>query len=161
MSIYFINVHEGGLKLETEKNLETGISNEMKPMGQKDESQVVKAIEYKLNEIRELKELLEKSEKLQEFYTTMFKMEGMGKELQKLGNHRFKTAKLFSPKSDEIKNLEQLESVLVQFKAEYADLAVNVTQILENYNNNNKKALELFKTKNEQLIDKIEMLNYK
>ena len=37
-------------------------------------------------------------------------MEGMGKELQKLGNHRFKTAKLFNPKSDEIKNLEQLES---------------------------------------------------
>ena len=49
----------------------------------------------------------------------------------------------------------------MQFKAEYADLAVNVTQILETYNNNNKKALEVFKTKNEQLIDKIEMLNYK
>jgi hypothetical protein len=153
--------YEGGFKLETEKSVETGNNNEMELMGQKDESQVVKAIEYKLNEIRELKELLEKSEKLQEFYTSIFKMEGMGNELQKLGNHRFKTAKWFSPKSDEIKNLERLEAVLVQFKAEYTDLAVNVTRTLEKYNSNNKKALELFKTKNEQLIDKIEMLNYK
>ena len=130
-------------------------------MGQKKESHVVKSIDYKLNEIRELKELLEKSEKLQEFYTSIFKMEGMGKEVQRLGNHRFKTAKWFSPKSDEIKDLEKLEAVLVKFKAEYTDMAVNVSKTLEKYNSNNKKALDLFKIKNEQLINKIEMLNSK
>ena len=48
MSIYFINVHEGGLKLETEKNVETRNNNGMKIMGQKSDSQVIKAIEYKL-----------------------------------------------------------------------------------------------------------------
>lgn len=130
-------------------------------MGQKKDSHVIKAIEYKLDEIRELKELLEKSEKLQEFYTSIFKMEGMSKELQKLGNHRFKTAKWFSPKSDEMKDLEKLESLLVEFKTEYADMAGNVSRALEKYNSNNKKALDLFKIKNEQLINKIEMLNSK
>ena len=130
-------------------------------MGQKKDSHVIKSIDYKLDEIRELKELLEKSEKLQEFYTSIFKMEGMSKELQELGNHRFKTAKWFSPKSDEIKDLEKLERILVQFKAEYADLAVNISKTLEKYNSNNKKALDLFKIKNEQLINKIEMLNSK
>lgn len=130
-------------------------------MGQKKDSHVIKSIDYKLDEIRELKELLEKSEKLQEFYTSIFKMEGMSKELQELGNHRFKTAKWFSPKSDEIKDLEKLERILVQFKAEYAILAVNISKTLEKYNSNNKKALDLFKIKNEQLINKIEMLNSK
>lgn len=130
-------------------------------MGLKKDSHVIKAIDYKLDEIKELKELLKKSEKLQEFYTSIFKMEGMSKELQKLGNHRFKTAKWFSPKSDEIKDLEKLEAVLVQFKAEYTNLASNISTALEKYNNNNKKALDLFKLKNEQLINKIEMLNSK
>jgi hypothetical protein len=147
--------------LETEKSVETRTNNEMKSMGQNKDSHVIKAIEYKLDEIRELKELLEKSEKLQEFYTSIFKMEGMSKELQNLGNHRFKTAKWFSPKSDEIKDLEKLEAILIQFKTEYADLAVNVSKALEKYNSNNKKALDLFKIKNEQLINKIEMLNSK
>jgi hypothetical protein len=146
--------------LETEKSVETK-SIEMKSMGQKKDSHVIKAIDYKLDEIRELKDLLEKSEKLQEFYTSIFKMEGMSKELQNLGNHRFKTAKWFSPKSDEIKDLEKLEAILIQFKTEYADLAVNVSKALEKYNSNNKKALDLFKIKNEQLINKIEMLNSK
>lgn len=158
MSIYFINV--GGLILETEKSVETR-NNELKSMGAKKDSHVIKAIDYKLDEIRELKELLEKSEKLQEFYTSIFKMEGMSKELQNLGNHRFKTAKWFSPKSDEVKNLEKLEALLAQFKTEYADLAGNVSTALERYNSNNKKALDLFKIKNEQLINKIELLNSK
>jgi hypothetical protein len=147
--------------LETEKSIETRTNNGMKIMGQKKDSHVIKSIDYKLDEIRELKELLEKSEKLQEFYTSIFKMEGMSKELQELGNHRFKTAKWFSPKSDEIKDLEKLERILVQFKVEYADLAVNIAKTLEKYNSNNKKALDLFKIKNEQLINKIEMLNSK
>ena len=150
----------GGLILETEKIVEKR-NNEIKSMGLKKDSHVIKAIDYKLDEIRELKELLEKSEKLQEFYTSIFKMEGMSKELQNLGNHRFKTAKWFSPKSDEIKDLEKLEGVLVQFKVEYVDLASNISTALEKYNNNNKKALDLFKLKNEQLINKIEMLNSK
>lgn len=158
MSIYFINV--GGLILETEKSVETR-NNELKSMGAKKDSHVIKSIDYKLDEIRELKELLEKSEKLQEFYTSIFKMEGMSKELQNLGNHRFKTAKWFSPKSDEVKNLEKLEALLAQFKTEYADLAGNVSTALERYNSNNKKALDLFKIKNEQLINKIELLNSK
>ena len=145
--------------METEKSVEVRTNDEMENMGQKKDSHVIKAIEYKLDEIRELKELLEKSEKLQEFYTSIFKMEDMGKELQKLGNHRFKTAKWFSPKSDEIKDLEKLEAVLVQFKEEYTDLALNVSNALEKYNSNNKKALDLFKVKNEQLINKIELLN--
>jgi hypothetical protein len=147
--------------LETEKSIETRTNNGMKIMGQKKDSHVIKSIDYKLDEIRELKELLEKSEKLQEFYTSIFKMEGMSKELQELGNHRFKTAKWFSPKSDEIKDLEKLERILVKFKAEYADLAVNISKTLQKYNSNNKKALDLFKIKNEQLINKIEMLNSK
>ncbi len=147
--------------METEKSIETRTNNGMKIMGQKKDSHVIKSIDYKLDEIRELKDLLEKSEKLQEFYTSIFKMEGMSKELQELGNHRFKTAKWFSPKSDEIKDLEKLERILVKFKAEYADLAVNISKTLEKYNSNNKKALDLFKIKNEQLINKIEMLNSK
>lgn len=146
--------------METEKIVENR-NNEIKNMGLKKDSHVIKAIDYKLDEIKELKELLKKSEKLQEFYTSIFKMEGMSKELQKLGNHRFKTAKWFSPKSDEIKDLEKLEAVLVQFKAEYTNLASNISTALEKYNNNNKKALDLFKLKNEQLINKIEMLNSK
>lgn len=137
------------------------MNNGIKNMGQKKDSHVIKAIEYKLDEIRELKELLEKSEKLQEFYTSIFKMEGMSKELQQLGNHRFKTAKWFSPKSDEMKDLEKLEDILVQFKSEYADMAANVSKTLDKYNSNNKKALNLFKIKNEQLINKFEMLNSK
>lgn len=147
--------------METEKSIETRTNNGMKIMGQKKDSHVIKSIDYKLDEIRELKDLLEKSEKLQEFYTSIFKMEGMSKELQELGNHRFKTAKWFSPKSDEIKDLEKLERILVKFKAEYAGLAVNISKTLEKYNSNNKKALDLFKIKNEQLINKIEMLNSK
>jgi hypothetical protein len=50
---------------------------------------------------------------------------------------------------------------LYKFKAEYAELASNISTALEKYNNNNKKALDLFKLKNEQLINKIEMLNSK
>jgi len=130
-------------------------------IGQKKESHVVKAIDYKLEEIRELKELMEKSEKLNEFYASIFKLEGLGKEIQNIGNHRFKTAKLFSPKSDEIKDLEKLEKLLLTFKADYSKLATDISETLEKYNNNNKKALSIFKIKNEQLINKIEMLNSK
>lgn len=135
--------------------------NEIENIGEKKDSQVIRAIDYKLDEIMELKELLEKSEKLQEFYSSIFKMEGMSKELQKLGNYRFKTAKWFSPKSDEMKELEKLEEVLLKFKAEYRELAVNVSSMLASYNDSNKKALDLFKNKNEQLINKIDMLNSK
>ncbi|GEM_PF-2470435 len=152
---------EGGLKLDIEKSAEIKNNSGIRGMGQKKESHVVKAIDYKLVEIRELKELLEKSEKLQEFYTSIFKMEGMNKEVQMLGNHRYKTEKWFSPKSDEIKDLEKLEALLVQFKDDYSDLAANISKALERYNSNNKKALDLFKIKNEQLINKIEMLNSK
>ncbi|MGB9938104.1 MAG: hypothetical protein ACPK7O_10325 [Methanobacterium sp.] len=147
--------------MEVEKGAEIKSNSGMRGMGQKKDSHVVKAIDYKLEEIRELKELLEKSEKLQEFYTSIFKMEGMNKEVQMLGNHRYKTAKWFSPKSDEIKDLEKLEALLVQFKTDYTDIAVNISKALERYNSNNKKALDLFKIKNEQLINKIEMLNSK
>ncbi len=134
---------------------------ELEDMGEKKDSHVIKAIDYKLDEIKELKELLDKSEKLQEFYTSIFKMEGMDKELQKLGNYRFKTAKWHSPKSDEMKEIEKLEETLEKFKEEYKELASNVTKTLNTYNNNNKKALNLFKNKNEQLIEKIELLNSK
>ena len=130
-------------------------------MGEKKESQVIKAIDYKIDEISELKELLGKSEKLHEFYTSIFKMEGMSKELQKLGNHRFKTAKWFSPKSDEMKELEKMEEILENFKIEYKNMATNLSNMLNTYNDNNKKALDLFKDKNEQLIEKIEILNSK
>ncbi len=150
----------GGFNLETEKSAEN-INNGIKGMGLKKDSHVIKSINYKLDEIKELKELLEKSEKLQEFYTSIFKMEGMTQELQKLGNHRFKTAKWFSPKSDEMKELEKLEVLLTQFKSEYTEIAGNISKSLEIYNSNNKKALDLFKIKNEQLINKIEMLNSK
>ena len=134
---------------------------ELEDMGEKKESHVIKAIDYKLDEIKELKELLEKSEKLQEFYTSIFKMEGMDKELQKTGNYRFKTAKWYSPKSDEMKEIEKLEETLEKFKGEYKELAINVSNMLNTYNTNNKKALDLFKDKNEQLIEKIELLNSK
>ena len=134
---------------------------ELEDIGVEKDSHVLKAIDFKLEEIKELKELLGKSEKLQEFYISIFKMEGMDKELQKLGNYRFKTAKWYSPKSDEMKKLEKLEDTLETFKAEYKDLAFNVSKMLNTYNNNNKKALNLFKNKNEQLIEKIELLNSK
>jgi hypothetical protein len=134
---------------------------ELEDMGEKKGSHVIKALDYKLDEIKELKELLEKSEKLQEFYTSIFKMEGMDKELQKLGNYRFKTAKWYSPKSDEMKEIEKLEATLENFKNEYKELAFNVSKMLNTYNNNNKKALDLFNDKNEQLIEKIELLNSK
>ena len=134
---------------------------EIEEMGEKKDSHVIKAIDYKLDEIMELKELLEKSEKLQEFYTNIFKMEGMDKELQKLGNYRFKTAKWFSPKSDEMIALEEMAEVLNKFKVEYKQMALNISKMLEKYNDGNKKALDLFKVKNEQLISKIETLNSK
>lgn len=148
--------------METKNNMENRSNNLIKgAMGSKKESHVIKSINYKLDEIRELKELLEKAEKLNEFYTSIFKLEGLGKEAQTVGNHRFKTAKLFSPKSDEIKDLEKLEELLVTFKADYSKLAFNISKTLEKYNSKNKKALDLFKIKNEQLINKIELLNSK
>ncbi|MGZ7095582.1 MAG: hypothetical protein ACXVHU_03835 [Methanobacterium sp.] len=147
--------------METKNSVETKSDDGMKDMGKKEDSQVIKAVDYKLDEIRELRELLEKSEKLQEFYTSIFKMEGMTKELIKLGNYRFKTAKLFSPKSDEMKELEKMEDILENFRVEYKELAVKVTKMLEEYNDSNKKALGLFKDRNEQLISKIEILNSK
>ena len=126
---------------------------------QNKESNVIKAIDNKLEEIRELKELMEKSEKLNEFYASIFKLEGLGKEIQDIGNHRFKTAKLFSPKSDEIKDLEKLENLLQTFKAKYSKLSGDISDTLQKYNDNNKKALNIFKMKNEQLINEIETLN--
>lgn len=127
-------------------------------LGQKKESYFVKTIDSKLEEIRELKDLVEKAEKLQEFYASVFKLEGLEMEAQSI-NHRFKTSKMFSPKSDEVKALEKLEKLLIQFKADYTSLAKDISITLEKYNNNNKKALDLFKIKNEQLINKIELLN--
>ncbi len=143
--------------MKSKKSIERDVG--MEDMGEKKDSQVIKAVEYKRAEIRELKGLLEKSEKLQEFYTSIFKMEGMSKELMKLGNYRFKTAKWFSPKSDEMRELEKLEEVLNDFMSEYKDRAVNVSRMLERYNDSNKKALKLFKERNEQLISQIEILN--
>lgn len=148
--------------METGKNVENRSGSLIKgAIGSKKESHLVKAIDYKLEEIAELKELLGKSEKLQDFYTSIFKLEGLDKETQMIGNHRFKTAKWFSPKSDEIKDLEKLEELLVKFKADYGSLSGNISKALETYNSRNKKALDLFKLKNEQLINKIELLNSK
>lgn len=127
-------------------------------LGHKRESYFVKTIDSKLEEIKELKELVEKSEKLQEFYNSVFKLEGMELEAQSI-NRRFKTAKMFSPKADEVKSLESLEELLKKFKADYTSLAGDISKTLEKYNSNNKKALDLFKIKNEQLINKIEQLN--
>jgi len=149
---------EGGLiEMETK---EEGKS-EMEVLEDKKGSVVIEAINYKLEEIRELKELMEKSEKLNEFYASIFKLEGLGKEIQDIGNHRFKTAKLFSPKSDEVKDLEKLENLLLNFKTDYSKLAGDISDTLGQYNDNNKKALGIFKIKNEELINKIEMLNSK
>ncbi len=134
---------------------------EIEALEEKKASTVVESIDYKLEEIRELKALMEKSEKLNEFYASIFKLEGLGKEIQDIGNHRFKTAKLFSPKSDEVKDLEKLENLLLTFKKEYSRLAGDISETLGKYNENNKKALGIFKIKNEQLINKIEMLNSK
>lgn len=145
---------ETGNKVEEKNNSEIRESFE-----EKKESGVIIAIDLKLGEIRELKELMEKSEKLNEFYASIFKLEGLGKETPDIGNHRFKTAKLFSPKSDEIKDLEKLENLLVTFKVQYSKLSGDISDTLQKYNDNNKKALDIFKMKNEQLINKIETLN--
>ncbi len=122
----------------------------------KTESSVVKLIDSKLKEVRALKELLEKSDKLQELYGPALKLEG-GASL--MGNHRFKTARLFNPKSPEVMDLEKLEKLLVDFKTEYEDLSGSLSKSLIEYNNRNKKAFEVFKVKNEQLINKIDLLN--
>ena len=122
----------------------------------KTESSVVKLIDSKLKEVRALKELLEKSDKLQELYGPALKLEG-GASL--MGNHRFKTARLFNPKSPEVMDLEKLEKLLVDFKTEYEDLSGSLSKSLMEYNNRNKKAFEVFKVKNEQLINKIDLLN--
>ena len=151
----------GVLVMTAENSTEIKKEIGLEDMGESNDSHVIKAIDFKLDEIKELKELIVKSEKLQEFYISMFKMDGMDKELQKFGNYRFKTAKWYSPKRDEIKKLEKLEDTLEKFKEEYAGLALNVSKMLNTYNNNNKKALNLFKDENERLIEKIELLNSK
>ena len=132
-----------------------GIENR-ENMGPKIESNVIKVIDSKLKEVRTLKELLEKSDKLQELYTPALKLEG-GSAM--IGNHRFKTARLFNPKSPEVMDLEKLEKLLVKFKSDYDGLANNISKSLMEYNNRNKKAFEVFKVKNEQLINKIDLLN--
>ncbi len=148
--------------METKNEMEERSNNEIRgSFEQKKESDVIKAVDFKLEEIRELKDLMEKSEKLNEFYASIFKLEGLGKEIGEIGNHRFKTAKLFSPKSDEVRDLEKLENLLVTFKTKYSKLSGDISDTLEKYNDNNKKALDIFKMKNEQLIDKIETLNSK
>ncbi|MBI5679917.1 MAG: hypothetical protein HZC47_03350 [Methanobacterium sp.] len=144
--------------MESKGNVETKGIGLKGALGHKRESYFVKTIDSKLEEIGELKELVEKSEKLQEFYKSVFKLEGLELEAQSI-NHRFKTAKMFSPKSDEVKSLESLEELLKKFKADYTSLAGDISKTLEKYNSNNKKALDLFKIKNEQLINKIEKLN--
>ena len=121
----------------------------------KTESSIAKLIDSKLKEVRALKELLEKSDKLQELYGPALKLEG-GASL--MGNHRFKTARLFNPKSPEVMDLEKLEKLLVDFKTEYENLSNNLSKSLIEYNNRNKKAFEVFKVKNEQLINKIDLL---
>jgi len=120
------------------------------------ESSVVKLIDSKLKEVRALKELLEKSDKLQELYGPALKLEG-GAAL--MGNHRYKTARLFNPKSPEVMDLEKLEKLLVDFKTDYEEISGNISKSLMEYNNRNKKAFEVFKVKNEQLINKIDLLN--
>lgn len=144
--------------MESKGNVESKGIGLKGALGHKRESYFVKTIDSKLEEIRELKELVEKSEKLQEFYQSVFKLEGLELESQSI-NRRYKTAKMFSPKSDEVKSLESLEELLGKFKEEYTNLAGDISKTLEKYNNNNKKALDLFKIKNEQLINKIEQLN--
>ena len=124
--------------------------------GPKLESSVVKIVDSKLKEVRALKDLLEKSDKLQELYGPALKLEG-GASL--MGNHRFKTARLFNPKCPEVIELEKLEKLLVDFKTGYEDLSSNISKSLIEYNNRNKKACEVFKVKNEQLINKIDLLN--
>ena len=132
-----------------------GIKNK-ENMGPKIESSVVKIVDSKLKEVRALKDLLEKSDKLQELYGPALKLEG-GASL--MGNHRFKTARLFNPKCPEVIELEKLEKLLVDFKTGYEDLSSNISKSLIEYNNRNKKAFEVFKVKNEQLINKIDLLN--
>ena len=132
-----------------------GIKNR-KNEGPKLESSVVKIVDSKLKEVRALKDLLEKSDKLQELYGPALKLEG-GASL--MGNHRFKTARLFNPKCPEVIELEKLEKLLVDFKTGYEDLSSNISKSLIEYNNRNKKAFEVFKVKNEQLINKIDLLN--
>ena len=119
------------------------------------ESNLIKLIDSKLNEVRALKDLLEKSDKLQELYGPALKLEG-GVSL--MGNHRFKTARFFNPKCPEVMELEKLENLLVEFKADYGVLSGNISKSLVEYNNRNKKAFEVFKVKNEQLINKIDLL---
>jgi len=132
-----------------------GIENR-ESMALNGESSVVKIVDSKLKEVRALKELLEKSDKLQELYGPALKLEG-GAAL--MGNHRYKTARLFNPKSPEVMDLEKLENLLVEFKTEYESLATSISKSLIEYNNRNKKAFEVFKVKNEQLINKIDLLN--
>lgn len=119
------------------------------------ESNLIKLVDSKLNEVRALKGLLEKSDKLQELYGPALKLEG-GVSL--MGNHRFKTARFFNPKCPEVMELEKLENLLVEFKADYDELSGNISKSLVEYNNRNKKAFEVFKVKNEQLINKIDLL---
>lgn len=123
--------------------------------GPKIESSIVKLIDSKLSEVRALKGLLEKSDKLQELYGPALKLEG---GISLMGNHRFKTARLFNPKCPEVMELEKLEKLLVDFKADYENLSDNISESLVQYNNRNKKAFEVFKVKNEQLINKIDLL---
>ena len=123
--------------------------------GPKIESSIVKLIDSKLSEVRALKGLLEKSDKLQELYGPALKLEG---GISLMGNHRFKTARLFNPKCPEVMELEKLEKLLVDFKADYEKLSDNISESLVQYNNRNKKAFEVFKVKNEQLINKIDLL---
>ena len=123
--------------------------------GPKIESSIVKLIDSKLSEVRALKDLLEKSDKLQELYGPALKLEG---GISLMGNHRFKTARLFNPKCPEVMELEKLEKLLVDFKVDYEKLSDNISESLVQYNNRNKKAFEVFKVKNEQLINKIDLL---
>ena len=132
-----------------------GIKNR-EDMVPKKESSIVKLIDSKIKEVRALKELLERSDKLQELYGPALKLEG-GASL--MGNHRFKTARLFNPKCPEVMELEKLEKLLVDFKTDYEGLSDNISKSLVEYNNRNKKAFEVFKVKNEQLINKIDLLN--
>ena len=137
-------------KVESKEGLEN--KNDMGPKG---ESGIVKIVDSKLKEVRELKELLDRADKLQELYTPALKLEG-GSGI--LGNHRFKTARLFNPKSPEVVALEKLENVLEKFKDDYTSLSGTISESLVEYNNRNKKAFEVFKVKNEQLINKIDLL---
>lgn len=136
--------------MESKKSVEN--KGNMEP---KIESSMVNLIDSKLSEVRALKELLEKSDKLQELYGPALKLEN-GASL--MGNHRFKTARLFNPKCPEVMELEKLEKLLVDFKKDYEKLSNNISKSLVEYNNRNKKAFEVFKVKNEQLINRIDLL---